>query len=165
VKGVNLIVADALSRAFVCNDNDDDCEQRPRIMNVNAFDNFPDARLLEVKNATEKDASSQSVTELILNGWPKDKDRVPNSPLPFFDMRDELSVVDDVIVKGEAIFLLKMLRAEMKSRLHSSHLGYHIMMRRERNTIFWPGIAKDVKQLADNCEICPESKPRNAKTT
>jgi hypothetical protein len=48
--------SDALSRAFVCNDNDDDCEQRPRIMNVNAFDNFPDARLLEVKNATEKDA-------------------------------------------------------------------------------------------------------------
>jgi hypothetical protein len=38
VKGVNLIVADALSRAFVCSDNDDDCEQRPRIMNVNAFD-------------------------------------------------------------------------------------------------------------------------------
>jgi hypothetical protein len=53
--------------SFVCNDNDDDCEQRPRIMNVNAFDNFPDARLFEVKNATEKDASLQSVTELILN--------------------------------------------------------------------------------------------------
>ena len=71
VKGVNFIVADALSRAFVCNDNDDDCEQRSRIMNVNAFDNFLNARLLEVKNATEKDASSQSVTELILNGWPE----------------------------------------------------------------------------------------------
>jgi hypothetical protein len=64
VKGVNLIVADALSRAFVCYDN---CEQRPRIMNVNAFDNLPDARLLEVKNATEKDANLQFVTELILN--------------------------------------------------------------------------------------------------
>ena len=57
VKGVNLIVADALSRAFVCDDKDDDCEQRPCIMNVNAFDNFPDARLLEVKNATKKDAN------------------------------------------------------------------------------------------------------------
>jgi hypothetical protein len=57
VKGVHLIVADALSRAFLCDDNDGDCEQRPRIMNVNAFDYFPDARLLEVKNATEKDAN------------------------------------------------------------------------------------------------------------
>jgi hypothetical protein len=68
------------------------------------FDNFPDARLFEVKNATEKDASLQSVTELILNGWPEDKDRVPNSALPFSDMRDDLSVVDGVIVKGKAIF-------------------------------------------------------------
>jgi len=57
-------------------------------MNVNAFNIFPDARLLEIKNATEKDASLQSVTELILNGWPEDKDRVPNSALAFFDMRD-----------------------------------------------------------------------------
>ena len=65
-------------------DNDDVCEQRPRIMNVNAFDNFPDDKLLEVKNATEKDASLQSVTELILNGWPEDKDRVPNSAFPIF---------------------------------------------------------------------------------
>ena len=112
VKGVNLIVADALTSAFVCNDNDDDCEQRPRIMNVNALDNFPDARLLEVKNATEKDASLQFVTEFILNGWPEDKDRVPNSALPFFDMRDDLSVVDGVIVKGKAIFIPKMLRVE-----------------------------------------------------
>ena len=65
-------------------DNDDVCEQRPRIMNVKAFDNFPDDKLLEVKNATEKDASLQSVTELILNGWPEDKDRVPNSAFPIF---------------------------------------------------------------------------------
>ena len=44
---------------------------------------------------------------LILNGWPEDKDRVPNSALQFFDMRDELSVVDGVIVKGEAILIPK----------------------------------------------------------
>jgi hypothetical protein len=81
-------------------------------MNVNALDNFPDARLLEVKNATEKDASLQFVTEFILNGWPEDKDRVPNSALPFFDMRDDLSVVDGVIVKGKSIFIPKMLRVE-----------------------------------------------------
>jgi hypothetical protein len=30
------------------------------------------------------------VTELILNGWPEDKDRVPNCALPFFNIRDEL---------------------------------------------------------------------------
>jgi len=37
-------------------------------------------------------------------------------------VRDELSVVDGVIVKGEAIFIPKMLRAEMKSRLHRDYI-------------------------------------------
>jgi hypothetical protein len=54
-------------------------------------------------------------------------------------MRDDLSVVDGVIVKGKAIFIPKMLRVEWKSKLHSSHLGYDSMMRRARNTIFWHG--------------------------
>ena len=80
-------------------------------------------------------------------------------------MRDELSVVDGVIVKGEAILIPKMLRAEMKSRLHSSHLGYDSMTRRAQNTIFWPGIAKDVNYLAGNCEICRESKSLNCRDT
>jgi hypothetical protein len=124
-----------------------------------SFDNFPDARLLEVKNATEKDASLQSVTEFILNGWPEDKDRVhSNNNLRLSDncdllfrkyqvqscstdihhyhvalaFRDSFAIsIPGVIVKGEAIFIPKMLRAEMKSRLHSSHLGYDSMMPHE----------------------------------
>jgi hypothetical protein len=47
-------------------------------------------RPVSFKNATEKDASLQSVTELILNGWPEDKDRVPNSALPFFNIRVQI---------------------------------------------------------------------------
>ena len=147
MKGVNLIVADALSRAFVCNDNNDDCEQRPRIMNVNAFDNFSDARLLEVKNPIEKDANLQSVTELILNGWPEDKDRVPNSSLPFFDMHDELSVVDDASRNEIEItsFTSWIRQYDAKSAKHDILAG-----NRERR-----------KTLVDNCEIYQESKPRN----
>ena len=166
VKGVNLIIADALSRAYVCNkDKDEYSEQRPRIMSVNTFDNFPDARLQEVKIATDNDQDLQTLIGLIVNGWPEFKDKVPNSALPYFDMRDELSVIDGVIVKGEAVLIPKALRNEMKTRLHSSHLGYDSMIRRARGMIFWPGIASEIKQLAQNCEICQEAKPRNSRET
>ncbi|CAC5386839.1 unnamed protein product [Mytilus coruscus] len=49
----------------------------------------------------------------------------------------------------------------MKNRLHSAHLGYDSMMRRARGTIFWPGMAKETKQMTELCEICQESKPKN----
>ena len=37
------------------------------------------------------------------------------------------------------------------------------MMRRARDTIFWPGMAKEVRQLAENCEACQQYKPQNQK--
>lgn len=39
------------------------------------------------------------------------------------------------------------------------------MIRRARGMIFWPGIASEIKQLAHNCEICQEAKPRNPRET
>ena len=36
------------------------------------------------------------------------------------------------------------------------------MKRRARGIVFWPGMAHDIKQLADSCDTCQEMKPRNA---
>jgi hypothetical protein len=37
------------------------------------------------------------------------------------------------------------------------------MLRRARGTIFWIGMNQEIKQLAENCEICMEMKPKNQK--
>ena len=66
----------------------------------------------------------QILMEIIRNGWPEDRDNVPYSILPYFEYRDELSISDGIIVKGEAILIPKSLRTDMKTRLHSAHLGY-----------------------------------------
>ena len=76
-------------------------------------------------------------------------------------MRDSLSIVDGILVKGEAIVIPSELRASIKKRLHSAHLGCESMKRRARGIVFWPGMAHDIKQLADSCETCQEMKPRN----
>ena len=66
-----------------------------------------------------------------------------------------------MLVKGEAIIIPSELRASIKKRLHSAHLGCESMKRRARGIVFWPGMAHDIKQLADSCETCQEMKPRN----
>ena len=48
----------------------------------------------------------------------------------------------------------------MKTRLHGAHLGYDSMLRRARGTIFWPGMAAEIKQTAKKCE-CERLKPQN----
>ena len=80
--------------------------------------------------------------------------------LPYFDVHDCLSVVDGILVKGEAVVISQALRPSIKRRLHSAHLVRDSMLRRARGTVYWPKIASDIKQIADMCETCQEMKPR-----
>ena len=141
VKGTNLLIADhALSRAHQENtgDNQDDCA---RIMNVNVFGDIPDKRLDEIREATLCDASLQVITKLVLEGWPAEKRGTPVFALPYVDVRDGLSVVDGILVKGEAVVIPRALRPSIKRRLHRAHLGRDSMLRRARGTVYWPNIA------------------------
>ena len=63
-------------------------------------------------------------------------------------VRDCLNVVDGILVKGEAVVIPSVLRASIKGRLHSAHLGRDSMLRRPRGTVYWPNMSSDIKQVA-----------------
>ena len=67
--------------------------------------------------------------------------------LPYFDLRDSPSVMDGIVVKGEAVVIPSELRASIKKRLHSAHLCRGSMLRRARGVVFWPGVASDINTL------------------
>ena len=97
-KGSSLHIADTLSRAHLDSfeGNQDDCA---RIMNIYAFAEIPDERLDEIREATLRDTSLQTVIKLVLDGWHQDKHNIPPQALPYFEMRDSLSIVDGILVK------------------------------------------------------------------
>ena len=165
VKGTDLVIADALSRDFIDTDQRDENEtERLRICEVSVFEQFPDARISKIKDATKNDSVMQKLINAVINGWLR-KDQVDPDLLPYFSFRDTLSHKDGVILKGEAVLIPKSLREKMKIRLHSAHLGFDSMMRRVCGTIFWPGMAAEIKQLVQNCEQCEQLKPKNRKET
>ncbi len=160
LKGSELVIADTLSRAYI-----DSPDLRPRILAITFFPDISDARLQEVKEATSRDMALKTLQSLILDGWPNAKCQVPNDARPYYDIRDVLSCEDGVILKGEAVIIPKCLRRDIMKRLHSAHMGYNSMIRRARSLVFWPNMAKDIKQLVDTCEPCQELRPRNLRET
>ena len=161
VKGTDLLIADTLSRAHQ-DDSGNDQDDRARIMNVHVFGDIPDKRPDDIREATSCDSSLQDVMKLVLEEWPADKRRTPVCALPYFDVRDCLSIVDGILVTGEAVVIPMALRPSIKRRLHSAHLGHDSMLRRARGTVYWPNMASDIKQIADMSETCQEMKPRNS---
>ncbi|XP_052212047.1 uncharacterized protein K02A2.6-like [Dreissena polymorpha] len=159
VKGSDLVIADALSRAYP-ESKENETADRLDIRNVKngAFDQFPDARILEIRRSTEEDSSMQALQHLIITGWPKKSD-ISAELGQYHPLKDTLSVQDGVIFKGEAIVIPKSLRKEMLQRLHKAHLGYDSMDRRARGTIFWPGMRAELKEFTKKCVQCEERKP------
>lgn len=154
-----MILADALSRAGFASE----LEDRPRILNVDAYTSIPDARLDEVRAATEADFNMKQLILFILNGWPTRKSDVPETIRQYFDFRDVMGYHDGIVLKGEAVTIPESLRNDMKARLHKSHLATESMLRRAKDIIFWPGMSKDIQKIADNCEACMANKPNNVR--
>ena len=155
VKGSDLIIADTLSRAFVETNNKDEIE-RPRILKVNTFD----ARITEIRHATINDTDMQKLIGVISSGWPR-KDQRDHRLTPYYSFRDTLIHEEGIILKGETVLIPESMRSVMKTRLHRAHLGYDSMLRRARGTIFWHGMAAEIKQMVNKWEQCERLKPQN----
>ena len=63
---------------------------------------------------------------------------------PYFGIRDELSVYEEIVVRGERVGVPQSLRREMMNRLHYAHTGIVSSLSRARS----PCIGQRVLVLA-----------------
>ena len=148
--GTKVPIADLLSRAYV--DSDENAED----MEVHMIEYLPvnQKRIDSIKTATATDDSLQKLTQVLTKGWPESKMELADELHPYFSYRDELTVQDGIIFRGERILVPKELRAEMKKKVHAGHLGINSCLRRARDLLFWPGMSSDIRQFVEGCHTC-----------
>ena len=159
--GKELVLADTLSRAFL-QDDDDLIEENFEVNTVCVIP-MSDAKIMELKNETKKDNQLQQLISVLQSGWPTNKRDTPKACLPFWNFRDELSMSDDIIFKGEKIVIPKKLQPEMLRHIHSSHLGIEKCKRRARDVLFWPGMISQIEDTVLNCQICSTYQRENTR--
>ena len=115
--GKDIPVADTLSRAPL--------QDKQNIGNKIFhffFTSLSRDRLKQVWAATSADAECVELKNTILTGWPQSKQEVPRAITPYFDYRDELTVQDGIILKGERIVIPWAMWKEVTERAHSGHM-------------------------------------------
>ena len=162
-RGKNMLIADMLLRAYLT----DAVKSQKEFEQVNMAGFLPltDQRLEEIRNETTKDKALQVLSAVILQGWPESRGQVPTQAVPYFSVRDELTVQDGVVFRGERVLIPCSLRPSIKARIHASHMGVESCLRRARECVFWPGMSGEVKQLIEACETCRKyqiSQPRES---
>ena len=159
--GKELVLADTLSRAYL-----PECEESiEEEFDINILQTLPisNTKLHQLKEETKKDPHLQKLASVIVTGWPETKKEVPEKCLPYWNYRDELSVCNDIIFKGEKVIIPNSMQQEMLRNIHSSHLGVEKCKRRARDVMFWPRMAAQIQDTVANCHICSTHQRNNTK--
>ena len=97
-----------------------------------------------------------------MKGFPATSTECHESVKPYFNYRDELTVVDGLMLKVNHIVVPTKLRSSCLAMLHIAHMGVNKTLLRARQSIFWPGITKDITQLISSCSACMKHASRNS---
>ncbi|XP_062618583.1 uncharacterized protein K02A2.6-like [Saccostrea cucullata] len=114
----------------------------------------------EETSETKKDPVLMKLKDTVLQGWPTNRKDLDSELSPYWNFRDEISIVDSLLLKGDRIITPEQLRPQMLKILHSSHLGQEKCIQRAKSTLFWPGIIMQLKNMTEQCNIC--NRYRNA---
>ncbi|XP_064477798.1 uncharacterized protein K02A2.6-like [Ornithodoros turicata] len=153
-KGSDNFIADALSRLPI----QDEMEAEEDICLITA-----PIEKQELQQESTKDLELQQVSSLIEEGWPERKSAVSDELKPFWNVRNELSLVDSMLMRGERIIPPKVLRHQLLELAHEAHQGMVRCKQRLRDIYWWPRMDADVEAIIRACGIC-QRVDKSAKT-
>ena len=72
----------------------------------------------------------------------------------YLNVATELSVKDGILMRGSRIVIPVALRPEMLDRVHTGHQGISKCRERARQSIWWPGLSRQLEERVKSCSIC-----------
>ncbi len=155
--------ADCLSRLVAPSSN------KPAEEPMDATINFIASQQLDVlpvtastiRNATARDPVLSKVQQLILYGWPSELQQQHKVLQPFFIRRQELSIIQGVIMWGIRVVVPSSLQQKIVQQLHECHFGIVKMKSLARQHVYWPNIDQHIEEIARSCLSCQHQAPNS----
>ncbi|XP_033095260.1 uncharacterized protein K02A2.6-like [Anneissia japonica] len=164
IPGKDMLIADFLSRAFLKNTRKQMqiCSEIEHINQIE-YVNVSRSTQLLLQNATKADANLMELMLMVQHGWAELKSDVPKAVQAYFAFRDEITMQDGILYKGQQIIVPKTMQSLLLKKAHSSHQGAEACIRRAKDSLFWHGMASQIKDLVSSCEICNALRPKQQK--
>ena len=114
---------------------------------------------------TEKDKTLQKLTQYTLQGWTKKISDMESCVKPYYTYREEIVHHEGLLFKGQRVIVPTKLRSDIKSRIHQGHMGIEKCTQRARQSVFWPFINSDIKDMVSSCTTCLTHRNRQQQET
>ncbi|XP_043211322.1 uncharacterized protein K02A2.6-like [Amphibalanus amphitrite] len=110
----------------------------------------------ELLEATQTDPVLCQLVQQIPRRWPRRRRDCPAELQPFYNCREELSLVGDLVVRGQRVIVPAALRTRMVSLAHEGHQGIVRSKQRARDIYWWPKMDTDIEEAVRNCDVCAD---------
>lgn len=161
--GKYMVLADTLSRSCPAGtDLHDDLGSDPLLQVCNIAIRSSDT-LKKYQEATLRDEELSVVIRLVQEGWPSFKKACPSRGLPFWRLRNSLTVAQGLLFYVDRLVVPVSLRREVLDQLHVAHQGVTKTLQRAQQAVFWPGLRRRVEDRCLSCEPCRSVEKRGKK--
>ena len=143
---------DGLSRLPLSSHITEGISDEPRVFNISQMESLP-VSVPQLRQATSTDLVLSKVLRYTQCGWPQSIDS--QSPLrPYFTRKLEMTVEEGCLLWGIRVVVPSKLRGKLLDELHKDHPVITRMKSVARSYMWWPGIDKEIEQVAKSCESC-----------
>ena len=111
-------------------------------------------KLQEIHEATEKDLTLWVLADTVYEGWPKTIWGCPREIQPYWYFKEDITYEDGILYKGTRLIMPQSELALILRVLHMGHYAIDKMNLMARETVYWPGMSKDIKVMYHKCDIC-----------
>ncbi|KAJ8728869.1 hypothetical protein PYW07_006565 [Mythimna separata] len=165
VRGKEMYISDTLSRAALKDhyipENESEMSCHVNLM----YSNLAITKEYSTKLAkeTKVDESLQLLKKFYNEGWPKSKNNVSPLVKPFWNIQGEIHVIKDLVFKGSKLIVPQSMYKEMLEKIHKGHQGINKCLKLAKESLYWPNMSSDIKNLVEQCLVCAKFKPCNQK--
>lgn len=85
----------------------------------------------------EKDETLRLIKSFIINGWPEHSKEARDCKKPYWPIKDELCIFDELVYRNMQIFLPSSPRKEILQKIHLPHLCIEKSKARGRARFYW----------------------------
>ena len=157
VPGKYLFTADTLSRAPHSNPTKADhaLEQETilYVSHINRTLPATDRRLDEIRINQNEDETCRLLMKYIQDGWPE-KSAVPGMLQCYWPYQASITELNGLLMYDSRIIIPSSFRLDILDKIHEGHQGISKCRDRAKQSVWWPGLSKQIGDLISQCRVC-----------